>query len=301
MNALIDAAFTRTRTVALAFFMIIVMGTAAYVSIPKESEPDIPIPTIYVSMTYEGISPEDSERLLVRPMEKELQSIEGIKEMRAVSSEGHGSVTLEFDAGFDADQALQDVREKVDIAKAELPPDTDEPRVHEVNVALFPVLTVGLSGNVPERTLVTIARDLQDKIEGLGGVLEVDIGGDREELLEIIVDPMVLETYDVSFADVLSTVQRNNRLVAAGAVENAAGRMVLKVPGVIEEVTDVLNLPVKVVGTTVVKFSDVASVHRTFKDPQGFARVGGKPALALEVKKRVGARHSAMPTSSSAS
>jgi multidrug efflux pump len=288
MNALIDAAFTRTRTVALAFFMIIVMGAVAYVSIPKESEPDIPIPTIYVSMTYEGISPEDSERLLIRPMEKELQSIEGIKEMRAVSSEGYGSVTLEFDAGFDADQALQDVREKVDIAKAELPPDTDEPRVHEVNVALFPVLTVGLSGNVPERTLVNIARDLQDKIEGLPGVLEVDIGGDREELLEIVVDPMVLETYNVSFADVLSTVQRNNRLVAAGALENAAGRMVLKVPGVIEEVGDVLDLPVKVVGNTVVKFRDVASVRRTYKDPQGFARVAGKPALALEVKKRVG-------------
>ncbi|WP_069624075.1 efflux RND transporter permease subunit [Methyloceanibacter marginalis] len=202
MNALIDAAFTRTRTVALAFVMIIVMGTVAYISIPKESEPDIPIPVIYVSMTYEGISPEDSERLLVRPMEKELQSIEGIKEMRAVSAEGYGSVTLEFDAGFDPNQALQDVREKVDIAKAELPPETDEPRVHEVNVALFPVLTVGLSGNVPERTLVNIARDLQDKIEGLSGVLEVDIGGDREELLEIIVDPMVLETYNVSFADV---------------------------------------------------------------------------------------------------
>ncbi len=288
MNAIIDAAFTRTRTVALAFFMIIVMGAVAYVSIPKESEPDIPIPTIYVAMTYEGISPEDSERLLIRPMEKELQSIEGIKEMRAVSSEGYGSVTLEFDAGFDANRALQDVREKVDIAKAELPPETDEPRVHEVNVALFPVLTVGLSGNVPERTLVNIARDLQDKIEGLGGVLEVDIGGDREELLEIIVDPMVLETYNVSFADVLSTVQRNNRLVAAGALETAAGRMVLKVPGVIEEINDVLDLPVKVVGNTVVKFRDVASVRRTFKDPQGFARVGGKPALALEVKKRVG-------------
>jgi multidrug efflux pump len=288
MNALIDAAFTRTRTVALAFVMIIVMGTVAYISIPKESEPDIPIPVIYVSMTYEGISPEDSERLLVRPMEKELQSIEGIKEMRAVSAEGYGSVTLEFDAGFDPNQALQDVREKVDIAKAELPPETDEPRVHEVNVALFPVLTVGLSGNVPERTLVNIARDLQDKIEGLSGVLEVDIGGDREELLEIIVDPMVLETYNVSFADVLTTIQRNNRLVAAGALETAAGRMVLKVPGVIEEVNDVLNLPVKVSGNTVVKFSDVASVRRTYKDPQGFARVGGTPALALEVKKRVG-------------
>jgi len=289
MNGIIDAAFARTRTVALAFFMIIVMGAVAYTTIPKEADPDIQIPIIYVSMTYEGISPEDSERLLIRPMEKELKSIEGIKEMRSVAKEGYGSVTLEFDAGFNPDTALEDVREKVDIARAELPPETDEPRVNEVNVALFPVITVGLSGNVPERTLVRIARDLRDKIEALGGVLDVDIGGDREELLEIVVDPMVLETYNVSFADVLTTVRRNNRLVAAGALESAAGRMVLKVPGVIEEVQDILNLPIKVVGTTVVKFSDVASIRRTFKDPQGFARVGGNPALALEVKKRVGA------------
>ncbi|MGD2025107.1 MAG: efflux RND transporter permease subunit, partial [Methyloceanibacter sp.] len=285
MNAIIDAAFRRSRTVVLAFVMIIIMGAIAYTTIPKEAEPDIQIPIIYVSMTYEGISPEDSERLLVRPMEKELQSIEGIKEMRSMAGEGYGSVTLEFYAGFDSNKALQDVREKVDIARAELPLETDEPRVNEVNIALFPVITVGLSGNVPERTLVRIARDLRDKIEGLSGVLDVDIGGDREELLEIVVDPMMLETYDISFGDISNTVARNNRLVAAGALESVAGRMVLKVPGVLEDVRDIFSLPVKVVDNTVVKFSDVATIRRTFKDPQGFARVDGAPALALEVKK----------------
>ena len=106
-------------------------------TIPKESQPDVAIPIIYVSMTYQGISPEDAERLLVRPMEKELKAIEGIKEMRAIAGEGHASVTLEFDAGFDSDQALLDVREKVDTAKSKLPAETDEPSIHEVNVALI--------------------------------------------------------------------------------------------------------------------------------------------------------------------
>lgn len=289
MKALIDAAFSRGRTVALAFFMILVMGGSAYLSIPKESEPDVPIPIIYAYMTHEGISPGDAERLLVRPMEKELQSIEGIKEMRSVAAAGYASVTLEFDAGFDADQALQDVREKVDLAKAGLPSESDEPRVNEVNVALFPVLTVALSGSAPERTLVTIARDLKDKIEALPGVLEVDIGGDREEVMEIIADPSVMETYHISHADLFSLVQRNNRLVAAGALDTGAGRMVLKVPGVIEEIEDVLNLPVKVAGNTVVTFKDVATIRRTFKDPDGFARVGGQRAVALEISKRSGA------------
>lgn len=265
------------------------MGGVAYISIPKEAEPDIPIPTIYVSVTYEGISPEDAERLLLKPLEKELQTLEGLKEMRGVGAQGYASITLEFDAGFNADLALQDVREKVDLARAELPQGTDEPRVTEVNIALFPVLTVVLSGELPERTLLAIARNLQDQLEALSGVLEVDIGGQREELLEVIIKPNALETYNLSLSDVFNFVTQNNRLVAAGAIDDNAGRMVFKVPGVIENYDDLQSLPIKKVGTTVVTFADVAEIKRTFKDPSSFARIEGKSALALEVSKRSGA------------
>lgn len=289
MNSLIDAAFSRGRVVVLIFVMILLMGASAYLTIPKESEPDIAIPIIYVSVTYEGIAPEDAERLLVRPLEKELQSIEGIKEVRSVAAEGYASVTLEFDAGFNADQAIQDVREKVDLARAELPLGSDEPRVTEVNIALFPVLTVMLSGLVPEKSLVTIARNLKDEIEALSGVLEVEIGGDREEVLEVTVDPSALEAYNISFNTIFNFVQQNNRLVAAGALDSGAGRMVFKVPGVIESVEDLATLPIKVDGSTVVTFQDVATLRRTFKDPLSFARINGQSSLALEVSKRSGA------------
>lgn len=289
MNAIIDAAFARARTVALVFFVLTIAGASAYFAIPKESEPDITIPFIYVSVVYEGIAPEDSERLLVRPLEKELQSIEGLKEMKGNASQGFASVTLEFDAGFDADQALLDVREKVDLAKAELPPGSEEPRVTEVNLSLFPVLTVMLSGDLPERTLINLARRLQDEIEALSGVLEVDIAGDREELLEVVIDPMALETYNLSFPDVLNFVSQNNRLVAAGAIDASAGRMVFKVPGVIETMQDLATLPVKKVGDTIITFDDVATIRRTFKDPVSFARLRGDNAIALEVSKRSGA------------
>ncbi len=289
MHSIIDAAFDRTRTAILVFVFLLIAGTSAYLTIPKEAEPDVAIPIIYVSMTYEGISPEDAERLLVRPMEKELQGLEGLKELTGNAGEGYASVLMEFDAGFDADKALTDVREKVDIAKAELPDDTDEPRVQEVNVALFPVLTVTLSGPVPERTLVAIARELQDNIEALPGVLEVDIGGDREELMEIIVEPQVMETYGVRYDDLFNLVARNNQLVAAGALDTGAGRFTVKVPGIIENIDDILSLPVKINGSTVVTFKDVAQVRRTYKDPEGFARIDGQPAVALEIKKRIGA------------
>ncbi|MDX1452499.1 MAG: efflux RND transporter permease subunit [Oleiphilaceae bacterium] len=285
----IDWSIQRRRAILLVLAFLLISGLVAYENIPKESEPDIAIPIIYVSMSHEGISPEDAERLLVRPMEKELKSIEGVKEMSAQAGEGHASVTLEFDAGFDGEQALDDVREAVDKAKPKLPADSDEPKVHEVNVALFPVLSMSLSGPIPERNLLYIARDLRDDLEALPGVLEVDIGGEREEMLEVIVDPLVLETYQIDFESVLAIVNRNNQLVAAGAIDNGLGRQVLKVPGVIEDLDDIMALPIKVVDNTVVRFRDVATVRRAFKDPEGFARVNGLPALSLEVKKRVGA------------
>ena len=288
-KTMVDWAIEHRRSMLLLLLFLFISGITAYQEIPKESEPDIAIPIVYVSMTHEGISPEDAERLLVRPMEKELKSIEGVKEMSSVASEGHASVTLEFDAGFDSDKALDDVRENVDRAKSKLPSESDEPTVNEVNVALFPVLSMSLAGAIPERQLLYIVRDLKDDIEALSGVLEVDIGGDREEVLEIIVDPLVLETYGIDFESVLTIVNRNNQLVAAGAIDSGMGRQVIKVPGVIENLDDIMALPIKVVGDTVVSFRDVASVRRTFKDPTGFARVNGQPALSLEVKKRVGA------------
>jgi multidrug efflux pump len=134
-----------------------------------------------------------------------------------------------------------------------------------------------------------MARDLKDRIEALSGVLEVDIGGDREALMEVIVDPAVMQTYGIRYAELFDLISSNNRLVAAGAMDTGAGRLVLKVPGVIEDLNDMLSMPVKVADDRVVTFGDVASVRRGFKDPQGFARVGGQPAVTLEVKKRVGA------------
>ncbi len=289
MKSLIAVSFERSRTVLLVLLLLIVAGVTVYTTIPTESEPDIQIPTIYVSMTHDGISPEDAERLLVRPMEQELQGIEGVKEMSGTANEGQASVTLEFEAGVDIDEALNDVREKVDIAKAELPDETDEPTVNEVNLALFPVLVVTLSGDAPERTMLQLARDLQDRIEALPNVLEAEIAGEREEVLEVIVDPLQVKSYGLELESLLNIVGRNNQLVAAGALDSGQGRFSVKIPGVFETSEDILNLPLKVDGDTVVRFRDIASLRRTFKDPQGFAWVDGRPALALEVSKRIGA------------
>ena len=288
MRGVIDTAVSRSRPVLLVLALVLTAGSIAYVTIPKESDPDIAIPIIYVRIPHEGISPEDAERLLVRPMEQELRNIEGLKEMRTTAVEGNATVVLEFEAGFDADRALDDVREQVDIAKTELPEETDEPSVHEVNVALFPVIVVTLFGDVSERDLVARARKLRDRLEGLPGVLEADIAGDREDLLEVIVDPGLLEGLDQGPEELLQFVARNNQLVAAGAMDTGQGRFPVKVPALIETAEDMLSMPVAASGERVLTFRDVAFARRTFKDPTGFARVEGQPAIALEVSKRIG-------------
>ncbi|WNL43489.1 efflux RND transporter permease subunit [Halomonas sp. PAMB 3264] len=289
MRTLIHAALTHTRTTLLLLMGLLLAGVTAWQVIPKEANPDVTIPLIYVSLTLEGVSPEDGERLLVRPMEQELRGIEGLRKFTAQSSEGHASVTLEFDPGFDPNTALSDVRERVDIARAEIPEEADEPRVMEVNVSEFPVLSIGLSGQLDTRERIAIARRLKEEIEGVANVLEVEIAGEQEDLLEIVVDPLVLESYGIDFDALFNQVSRNNRLVAAGSLDTGAGRLALKVPGVITSLEDVMNMPVKIDGDRVVTFGDVSWIHPTFKDPTGFARIDGEPAVVLEVSKRAGA------------
>ncbi len=289
MLTLIEAALTRTRTVLMLFVLLLISGAVTYNNIAKESNPDITIPVIYVSMIHDGISPEDAERMLVRPMENELKSIAGIKEMRSNAGEGHASVTLEFIAGLDPKEALADVRDKVTLAKAKLPNDTEEPVVHEVTMAnQEAALTVILSGAVTERGLITVARTIKDKIEGLQEVLEVDIGGDREDMLEILVDPLLMESYGLDHTDIYNLVERNNRLVPAGTMDTGKGRFAIKVPSVFENIQDLLELPIKVDGDRVITFQDVSTVRRAYKDPTSFARLNGQRSVSLEVKKRSG-------------
>ncbi len=289
MHTLIDAAVERWRTVFLLLAFIMVSGLVAYETVPKESAPDVKIPYIYTTMTLEGVSPEDAERLLLRPVEKKLQSIEAVKEMTAQATEGYGSVSLEFQAGFDSDKALADVRNYVDDAKPDLPEETDEPNVVELSFSKFPILNVSLTGDVDERTLVRLARDLRDAIENLSQVLEAKIAGDREEELTMMIDPLVLESYNISPAEVFERVDNNNILVPAGEMDSGAGSFALKLPGLIETARDMRQIPLKVDNGVVTSLEDVAEVRRGFKDRQNIARVNGKPAIGLQVSKRVGA------------
>ena len=286
---LVDLAIRNARLTISVLLFLMLVGTLAYINIPKEAEPDIQIPIIYVSMGYDGISPEDSERLLLRPMETALKSIQGIKKMTSSAYQGGGNVLIEFQAGADLDKALDDVRNKVDDARRELPDGSDEPSVNEVNISEFPVLVVTLSGEVPERVLSAAAKELRDRIEEIPGVLDAALQGVRDDLVEIVIDPAKLSSYGLRPDTLIAGFNANNRLIAAGSMEGAEGRYAIKVPSLIETIGDLADLPIVANGNAVVRARDLAEIRPTLKDPSSVTRLNGKPAVAIEVSKRIGA------------
>ncbi|MFN0116270.1 MAG: efflux RND transporter permease subunit [Paracoccaceae bacterium] len=285
---LVEGAIRNARLTISILVFLIIAGALAYRSIPKEAEPDIQIPIIYISMAYQGISPEDAERLLLRPMETQVKTIAGIKKMTSNAYQGGANVVIEFQAGADLNKALDDVRNKVDDARRDLPAATEQPIVREINLSEFPVLVVTLSGDLPERALAHTAKELRDRIEEVPGVLDAALQGVRDDLVEAIVDPARLTAYGLQPAQLIGWVNANNQLIAAGSMEGDKGRFAVKVPSLLETLDDLQNLPIVSNGNAVVRARDIADIRPTFKDPETITRLDGKPAVAIEVSKRVG-------------
>ena len=289
IGPLIDGAIKRRKVVLAVTLIASLFGFFAYLSMPRESNPNIDFPFITVVVPYPGVSPEDAERLLVRPLETELQTIEGVKEMNAVARQSMAIVNLEFEADFDKDKALAEVRAKVDLARGKFPPDAEEPIIEEANASGEPIIGIVLSGAAPERTLFHISRNLQDRLESTPGVLEVYLNGGREELLEVTIDPVRMEAANVSPGELAQVIGRNNQLVPAGNLESGAGKFAVKVPGVVNQPADILALPIKKNGDRLITVGDIGDVRRTFKEANYITRFNGQPAFSVDVAKRSGA------------
>ncbi len=263
-------------------------GGVAYFSLPKEGSPDIDIPVLFVSVPFPGISAADSETLLVKPLETELEEIEGLKSMSATASEGYAGVLLEFDFGWDKEGTLADVRDKVGQAAAEFPEGADRYTINEINISEFPIIVLAVSGDIPERVLARVAREFETRIEALPSVLSTETIGYRDDVLEVIVDPLKLEAYDLTAAEIIQVVNSNNQLIAAGEIETPEGTFGVKIPSSFDDTSDVIDLPVMVKDDSVVTIGDIAEVRLAYEDPTGTARFNGERAVVLQVVKKKG-------------
>jgi multidrug efflux pump len=278
----------RKRVFLFSMFLLMLFGLTTYQGMPKESFPDVNIPVMIATITDVGISPEDGERLIAKPLEKEFKGITSLKELTSRCYEGYCNIILEFEVGSDPEKGLRETKDAVDKARPYMPKDIDEPEIKEINTSECPVAIVNIYGNAPEKTLIKVAEDLQDIIETVPGVLEAEMGGKRKEQVEIVINPARIDSYKISIANVTSFFSGTNVLIPAGNIETRKGSFPIKVPGLIKGVTDIINLPVKVSGDAVIKLYDIAEVRRNFENATEFVRMNGQPSLSLEVKKRVG-------------
>ncbi|MEX2962643.1 efflux RND transporter permease subunit [Microbulbifer sp. TYP-18] len=284
---LLESAVRRARSTVSLLLLVLVVGIVARSMMTIEANPEVNPPFVVVQVRHEGISPEDGVRLLVRPLEQELRSIEGVEEVISTARESLAYVVLEFDSGIDVDDAIDEVRTAVDRARAELPREADEPMVEEVAAQPFPAIVVTLAGaRVGERALLQAAQRLQRKIDNISSVLDSDLRGNREEVVEVSIDPVRLEHYGITSRELINAVLGNNLLITAGELQTDGGRFSVKVPGLIESARDVYGIPLRSSGAGVVTLGDVANIRRTFKDAESFTSVNGRPGLAINVNKR---------------
>ncbi|MFV8557713.1 efflux RND transporter permease subunit [Sulfitobacter sp. SBS6] len=288
MSGMVDWAAGRARMVMAFILLSLVVGGYAYSTLPKEGEPDIEIPALFVSVQFPGISAADSETLLVKPMETELSDLDGLKTMTGTAAENYAGVALEFEFGWDKSKIMADVRDAMSTAESKFPEGYEKYSITEINFSEFPIIIVNLTGPVPERTMARVARDLQDALESVDAVLEAGLAGDRDEMLEVLIDPLRLEAYDVTAGELINVVQNNNQLIAAGEVQSDQGSFSVKIPSSFDEPRDVYALPVKTNGDRVVTLGDLATINLTFEDREGTARFNGEKTLALQVVKRKG-------------
>ena len=268
--------------------LVAIMGIVSYLTIPKESFPNITVPNIFVVTLYPGVSPEDMESLVTRKLEDELGNISEIKEMTSTSTEGYSSVVLEFDTGIDIEEALQKVREKVDLAKAELPEDAEEPLVQEVNLSEFPIMQINLSGDYDLEILKDIAEDLQDKIEAIPTVLGVDLTGGLEREVQVDVDLAKLKYYNLSFGDIIGAISAENVTIPGGDISVGTKSFLLRVPGQYQETAPIEDVVLKVNDSQPIYLRDIANVTFGFKERETYSTLDESPVITLGVKKRTG-------------
>ena len=277
----------RTSSVVL-LILITIMGLTSYRVIPKESFPEIEIPMIVVNTLYPGVSPSDIETLVTRPLEEELSAISEIKELSSQSVEGYSSITAEFETTANLDEALQQVREKVDLARPELPQEAEEPGIFEISFSEFPIMQVNLAGDFDLVYLKELAEDLQDELESVPQILRVDVRGGLEREVKVDVHLSRLQFYNLALQDVIDAIAAENVNIPGGSIDVGDQRFLVRVDGEFDDPELIEDLVITADDAGPIYVRDLADVEFGFAERETYARLDGSPVVTLDIVKRSG-------------
>ncbi|MBW2634539.1 MAG: efflux RND transporter permease subunit, partial [Deltaproteobacteria bacterium] len=268
---------------------ILIFGVVSYNSLPREFAPDIAIPFVFIMTNYAGVAPEDIENAITIPIEKKLKGLEGVKRIESSSTEGKSSIVVEFVAGTDIDEVLPKTKDKVDMAKPDLPKDLeDDPDVREINISEMPIVVFSLSGTAGLERLKEIGEDLEEDFESIPGVLEVDVTGGLEREVRVEPFPDKLAYFGLSILILQDVIAQENQNVPGGTIQMGDGRFQLRVPGEFRTPDEIYGLVVGLHNGQPVYLKDVARVVDGYKDEVGRSRLNGRQAINIQVKKRAG-------------
>jgi multidrug efflux pump len=289
MTSIVDFALSKAKTTLMIAFMVIIAGSYARQEISIAASPNVQLPFISVSVYLDGASPSDTSRLIAKPLENKLMTVPGVKSISSRSTLSFARIFLEFEVGYDMDQALVDIKQSVEETKYELPKEAEDPQISEYSEASFPVMNISIIGNGSIRQKVFYAKELKDKVETLEEILQANLSGAPEEVLEGVINKSRMESYEVTLSDIYYSVSNNNLIIPGGTQDTGKGSFNIKVPSIIESAQDVYSIPIKVTQDAIVTLGDIADIKRTFKDFTSYARVNGQDAVTLEVQLRDGA------------
>ncbi|MFH1428147.1 MAG: efflux RND transporter permease subunit [Candidatus Margulisiibacteriota bacterium] len=279
------------KKIAVIFMLIaaiVLVGTASYIAIPRESTPDIKIPYIIVSTIYPGVSPSDIETLITNKLEKEFKGLEHLKVIRSSSGESYSSIVLEFNTGVDIENAIQKVRDKVSTVKTELPDDAEDPQVMEINLSEFPIMVVNISGPAGLVQLKEIGENLKDEMEALRGVLRVDLTGGLEKEVQVLVDAKKLKAYDLTIDSLMRSLQSENLDMPGGTIDMGSSKYLVRIPGEFKAVEEIADTVIKAKYGKIIKLKDIAGVQFAFKERASSSRLNKTDSVSLSVIKRSG-------------
>ncbi|MBP7652837.1 efflux RND transporter permease subunit, partial [Candidatus Dependentiae bacterium] len=286
---IIEVAVKNSTAVFVFIFVLLILGIVSYKNLPLESAPEVKIPLLIVNTFYFGVAPADIESLITNRIERELKSLDKIKKITSVSMEGLSSIKVEFIPGIDLDVARQKVKDKVDLAKPELPDDAEDPMIEEINFSEFPIMYVSLFGkNLGLYNLKNISEDLKDKIKLIKGVLDVEISGGLEREVQVNVDPAKLRYYQVSLEEIINKIRMENITMPGGSIEIGQFNYSVRIPGEIESPDDMADWIISEKDNMPVYLKDVAVMSYKYKEIKSVSRLDGQEAVTLSIKKRTG-------------
>ena len=283
---MIEFLVDRKRTAIALLIVLIFAGIFGRVNIPIENEPEIVVPVVYVGVGLTGISPQDSERLLLKPIEEEIRAIEGIDKLQGFAFENYAAAVIQFEAAETMKKSLDKVRDAINDAKVKFPDDAKEPVVSEVSFEDQPTVIVSIdSPTASERYLLNLAQEIKKEIELIPSIFEAELLGAREEQLEATLNRSQMENYNISFAEIITSVSNNNQVVTAGEIQTGQGQFAVNVPGLFETARDVYELPIRSTNNSTVNLADISTIKRNFKDRESYTKVNGEPGISLLIKK----------------